>query len=348
MGYYHSTLCMRLQRRLLLLCTFLLIPITVGSDPLPFRIGTGGSEGTYFPIGSLIARAISDTGDAHDGETYHASNLLAFAQRSSGSRVNVEDLSKGLLEAALAQADAVHWAYIGTGHFKDLQPMTNLRTVATLYLESVHLIVRHDSQIKDITDLKSKRVSLDEVGSGTLLNVQLILEAFNLSNDSMDVVYLKTVDAIKRLRENQLDAFFVVAGYPINAVTELVSEGKAKVIPITGPIVDQLAKEVPFFNPDTIPAGTYANDAGIQTLGVGAQLIVNSKLPNELIYNITGMLWSDKTQALLQKGHPKGAEINLDSALIGIEVPLHPGAARFYKEQGLWPDDIARTPGQKQ
>jgi len=306
------------------------------AEPKAFRIGTGGSGGTYLPIGSLIAEAISGTSDYHRDYSFYEPELVAVAQRSTGSASNVTDVSEGLLEAGLAQADVVHWAYTGTGPFDAENPRDNLRGLATLYLESVHLIVRNKANINNISDLVGQRVSLDEIGSGTRLDILPILDAFQVSADSFNAVYLKPSDAIDRIRKDELDAFFIVAGYPVSAVSKLVDDGQARVIPISGPPIDNFSNNSPYFSTDIIPANTYQNEQAIKTLGVPAQLIINSEIGDELAYNITSMLWSSQTLNLLRAGHPKGNDVALESALVGMELPLHPGAERFYREAGLF------------
>lgn len=135
------------------------------------RIGTGGSGGSYLPIGTLIAGSYSEL-----------DSVLAIAQRSNGSVSNVLDMGQGLLEAALAQSDIVHWAYRGDESFVDTGPIDNLRTLASLYLESLHFVVGADSGIKDLNDLSGKRVSTDEIGSGTQINVQHVLRSQGLAD----------------------------------------------------------------------------------------------------------------------------------------------------------------------
>jgi len=142
-------------------------PTITAADAVIIRLGTGGSAGTYFPIGSLIAKAISGPVGIHKDQTFYERELIAVAQRGTGSDSNVQDVSQGLLEAGLAQADIVHWAYTGSGPFENEPARDNLRGLASLYVESVHLIARSDAGITTINDLENKRVSLAEVGSGT-------------------------------------------------------------------------------------------------------------------------------------------------------------------------------------
>lgn len=304
------------------------------NDVYPFRIGTGGNTGTYLPIGSLIASGISGQASVQQCEKCAATKILALAQRSSGSAANLEDISAGLLESGLSQADVVYWAYHGAGPCAGSEPNTGLRTIATLYFESLHLIVHADSGINQLSDLVGKRVAVDEVGSGTQLIVQNVLQTLSIESDDLQPVYLKMPDAIDRLRLRQLDAFFVIAGYPLVGLAKLLEDEVGRVVPISSQNVSTLLLDYPFFTGDKIPADTYGNDESIETLAVPAQLIVSADLDDDLVYQITSLLWSDATLDLLGRGHPKGREVRFSTALLGMSAPLHPGAERFYRQRG--------------
>lgn len=309
------------------------------SEHTLFRIGTGGTAGTYLPFGTIISESLSGSTGLLKSSPHFMPDLVAVAQRSLGSASNVEDISANLLEAGFAQADVAHFAYTGTGPYAGKPALNTLRGVASLYLESVHLVVRADSNINGIADLRGKRVSLDEFGSGTQVEMKVILSAFDIALTEMSIVYLKAPEAIYRLNDNQLDAFFMVAGFPVKAVTELVNEGKARVVPIDGDVVNTLLEEQRFLSIDSIPQGTYSNDNDIPTLGVPAQLIIDAKLNDEFVYKITSLLWNQKTLDRLKQGHPKGNDLSMNAALKGMSIPLHSGAARFYADKGLTLDE---------
>lgn len=292
------------------------------------RFGTGGDAGTYFPVGSAIARAF----DQHRGPD--GSALLTLPQRSNGSVANVHDLSNGLLELGLSQADVAYWAHTGKGPFRG-GPLTGLRAIATLYGESVHLVTRRGSGINSVRDLRGRRVSLDEPGSGTLANVRLILDAFSLSGSDLDVVHLKPEDAAEHILTGELDAYFVVAGYPALAVTELVAQGAARLAPIDGAPVEKLLARRQFFIRDTIPSGTYMNTPDVATLSVGAQLLVNEGVSSEVVYRLTSSLWHPDAAELLSASHPIAQRINVTDSLEGLATPLHDGARRYYEEIGM-------------
>ncbi len=333
-----GTNCNVVAALVVILTLLVLVPMpSAATERILFRIGTGGDSGTYYPIGSLIAKALSNSSVAGtvsgtvSGGSGVNNRLLPFVQRSTGSQANLADISSGLLEAGLAQADVVHWAYNAAGPFSGALPQTNLRTVATLYSENVHLVVHRDSGISRISDLVGRLVSVDELGSGTRLNIPYILNAYGVDAGQLKTVFLKPIDAMDRLRKKQLDAFFIVSGYPVNGLAALVEEGVASVLPIAGPNVQSLLQQYPFFTVDSIPANTYADTAAVTTLAVPAQLMVDASLDDELVYQITEELWHPRTARLLAAGHPKGKDVRFDSAVNGLIAPLHPGAERYYR-----------------
>ena len=309
------------------------------ADQRIIRIGTGGGNGTYFPIGSLIAESMTrDAGGSLLEQ--ESSDLIVLPQRSSGSVANVTDINDGLLESGLAQADVVHRAYHGLGPFAQTGPITSIRALATLYFESLHLVAHIDSGIEGVADLVGKRVSVDEIGSGTELDVRPIMDAFDISNDELKMVFLKPADSIDRLKQGQLDAFFIIAGYPVTGVAELIKAGTARLVPIAGPVIDRLLKDHPFLTTDQIPANTYSSSSAVKTLAVAAQWIISADVDEALVFAMTERLWSDDTKTRLTEGHSKGSDIRISSALKGIGIPLHAGAFRYYEGIGMAVSDL--------
>ena len=302
--------------------------LALAQAPAFFRIGTGGTAGTYYPVGGLIANAISGTGGGVQG-------LVATAVASNGSVANINAISGGSSESGFSQSDVAYWAYTGTGLFDGKGKIDQLRTIATLYPETIHLVARKDSGIKSVTDLKGKRVSLDEPGSGTLVDARIVLGAYGLTEKDVKAEYLKPGPAGDRLRDGALDAYFFVGGYPTGAISELATSSGITLVPISGPEADKLLKDYQFFSKDTVPAGTYKDVAETQTISVNAQWLTSAKQPDELVYNIVKALWSEQSRAALDSGHAKGKLIRLETATNGLGVPLHPGAEKFYKEKGL-------------
>jgi uncharacterized protein len=261
--------------------------------------------------------------------------LVSTAVATNGSVANVNGIVGGNMESGFTQADVAYWAYTGTGSFEGKPKIDELRTIANLYPESVHIVVKKGIA-KSVADLKGKRVSLDEPGSGTLINARAILAAYGLSEKDIKPEYVKPNQAADKLKDGSVDAFFITGGYPLAAVSELITgTGGVEILAITGPEADKLKKDAPFFATDEIPAGTYKDIGAVKTLAVGAQWVTSSKQSNDLVYAIVKGLWSEKTRAVLDTGHAKGKLITPANALKGLAVPLHPGAEKFYKEAGL-------------
>ena len=303
-----------------------------------FRIGTGGVAGTYYPIGGMIAHAVSNPpGDrpCEQGGSCGPPGLVAIAQSANGSVANVEDMRQRNLESGFVQSDIAYWAYTGTGTFSGGPPITELRSIASLYPESIHIVTRNKAGIDSVRDLIGKRVSLDEPGSGTLIDAQLVLNEYGISRQDIEVEYLKPDVAVKRIKANKLDAFFFVAGYPARAVSELAADTDIKLLPIDGPEADRLVASHRFFAREAIPAGVYEGIDRVETVNVGAQWLVSASVDEETVYGITRTLWSENSRKLLDNGHVKGKHITLQTALQGIAVPLHPGAKRYYRELGI-------------
>jgi len=311
----------------------------VAQDIKFFRIGTGGTAGTYYPIGGLIANAISNppgSRPCNDGGSCGAPGVVATAVASNGSVANINGIQSGSLESGFTQSDVAYWAYTGTGVYEGKPKVADLRLIANLYPETIHLVARKGANIKSVADLKGKRVSLDEPGSGTLVDARIILAAYGITEKDIKPEYLKPNQSGDKMKDGGLDAFFFVGGYPTSAIAELASAGAGvDLVPVTGPEVDKMLKEYGFFSHDTIPANTYKGIGETKTIAVGAQWVTSAKQPEALIYEITKAMWNDNSRKLLDAGHAKGKAITKASATAGAGIPFHPGAEKFYKEAGL-------------
>lgn len=312
--------------------------IAAAQDLKFFTIGTGGTAYTYYPVGGVIANAISKPPGSREcdaGGSCGVEGLIASAVSSRGSVDNVNAIVSGLRNSGFAQSDVAYWAYTGTGTMEGKEPAEDLRTIAALFEEHIHLVALTDSGIDSVADLKGKRVSLDEPGSGTYVDANLILEANGLALEDVTAEALKGGAASEALRNGKIDAFFVVAGYPTGSLVELASAADIKLVPIDGAGAEALVEKYGFFAASDIPEGAYEGVATTPTVAVGAQWFTSAKEDDDLIYEITKALWNDNSRKLLDVGHAKGKTITPETALSGIGVPLHAGAERFYKEAGL-------------
>ena len=321
---------------------FILVVVLMGGavshaqDIRFFRLGTGPSNGTSYPLGELIAGAISNPPGGREcekGGSCGVPGLIAVAQSTAGSVGNVETIGKGGLDGAIVQADVAFWAYYGAGIYTPGGAIRELRAVANLFRESLHLVVRADSDVVSVANLRGKRVAMGEPGSGTLVDAQLIVKAFGLKEADLRPAYLKTGQAIDQMVEGKLDAMFLAGLAPSPEIAELAERLPIRLVPITGAEVEELRKTTPFFVETAIPGGLYKGaDQTTPTLGIGALFVVSSKVNEETVYGITKALWHKSTRATLDAGKPEGKRIQLESALQGVPIPLHPGAERYYRE----------------
>jgi TRAP transporter TAXI family solute receptor len=288
-----------------------------------FRIGTGGTGGTYYPVGGMIANAVSTP----------TINVSAVA--TNGSVANVNGIVGGSMESGFSQADINAWAFTGTGIYEGKPKIEELRVIANLYPESVHVVVKKGANIKSLADLKGKRVSIDEPGSGTLVNARALLGAYGVTERDIRPEYLKQVQSAEKFKDGSLDAYFQTTGFPQGTLSELAATNGFELLPIDGEQRDKIMAQYKFFAKDRIPDGVYKDVKGVETIAVGAQWTTSSKQPDDLVYEITKALWNDKTRALMDAGHAKGKEIRKETALQGVGIPLHAGAEKFYKEIGL-------------
>ncbi|MEO8132405.1 MAG: TAXI family TRAP transporter solute-binding subunit [Betaproteobacteria bacterium] len=315
------------------------VPSVQAQAPSFFRIGTGGTAGTYYPIGGLLANAISNAPGSRpcaEGGSCGVPGLIATAVASNGSVANINGITSGSMESGFTQSDVAYWAYTGTGTYEGKPKVGGLRLIANLYPESIHLVARKGAGIKSPADLKGKRVSLDEPGSGTLIDAKLVLGAYGITEKDIKPEYLKPNQAGDKLRDGGLDAFFFVGGFPAGAISELAAAGGGiELVALAGPEIDKLRAQYSFFAADAIPANTYKGVAETKTISVGAQWVTSDKQSDDLIYQVTKALWNANTRVLLDSGHAKGKAIQKATAIAGAGIPLHPGAEKFYKEAGM-------------
>ena len=300
-----------------------------------FRIGTGGAGGTYFPIGGLIANAISSPPGARScekGGTCGVPGLVAIAVSTNASVFNMNAIQAGNLDAGLAGAQSVTQGFNGEGKFVG-NKKDKVRVIANLYPEDMHLVTPKGVHFKSLKDLNGKRVGVASAGSGTQVSVRMIIKHYGIKAKEHE---LGVKQSTQRLADGQLDAFFYAAGTPLSSLIQLGSTKGFELYKFTASEQKAINGIIPYYVESTIPAGTYENiKYDVTTVAVNGQLVTSIDQPADLIYGITKALWSKKTRGLLDKGHAKGKAIRLETALKGVLVPLHPGAEKFYKEKGM-------------
>ncbi|MEE9587012.1 MAG: TAXI family TRAP transporter solute-binding subunit [Hyphomicrobiaceae bacterium] len=306
-----------------------------------FRIGTGGAGGTYFPIGGLIANAISNPPGSKacdKGGSCGVPGLIAIAQSTNASAHNVTAINSGQMEAGLTGAATLYFAYHGEGKFKG-KAKPKLRIIAKLYPEDMHLVLKKGMKINSLGDLMGKRVGIAQAGSGTQIAVEMILGQYGVNRGNIDEAELNNSQSAERIADGHLDAYFYVAGTPVAAMIQLDNTKGMEIYSFSDAEVAAAHKILPYYGQSKIPAGTYAGVSyDVNTIAVNGILVTSIDQDEQLIYDVTKALWNKTTRKLLDTGHAKGKVIRKETALDGIKglnVPLHPGAARYYKEAGI-------------
>ena len=306
-----------------------------------FRIGTGSAGGTYFPIGGIIANGISNPPGSRPcdkGGTCGVPGLVAIAQSTNASAHNVTAINAGQMEAGLTGAATLYFAYHGEAKFEG-KKKPKLRVIANLFPEDLHLVLPKGRSLGSLKDLKGKRVGIAQAGSGTQIAVEIILGEQGINRGNIDEAELNNSQSAERIADGQLDAYFYAAGTPVAAMIQLDNTKGMELYSFSQEEIVASNKAVPYYVPSVIKAGTYAGvQYDVNTLAVQGILVTSSDQPEDLIYEITKAMWNKTTRKLLDNGHAKGKVIRLETALKGIDglnVPLHPGAERYYKEVGL-------------
>lgn len=287
-------------------------------------IATGGPAGTYYPLGGAMAKILNES-------DY---NFEATAQSTGASIENIELITIGDAEIGIIQNDSAYYAAEGIELFKDRGEYKNLKGLASLYPEVIHIITRANSGIESVSDLKGKNVAVGAPGSGTELVAKQILDAYGITyNDLGKADYLSFDEATEGIISGQIDVAFVVAGVPTSAVTELATTHDIKLVSIDEEMANKLADEYPYFTPYSLETTEYKQEADVPTIAVQAILAVDEGMSEETAYNITKLIFENLDQ--LANAHAMGKMITLDGALEGMSIDVHPGALKYFEENGI-------------
>ncbi len=295
----------------------------VASAATYMSVATGGTSGTYYAVGGALAAAVTKEG-----------KIQCTAETGNASVANANLIATKGIEIAFVQNDITYWAVNGQLMFQG-KPLKNIRAVASLYPEHVQVVIAKDAGIKSINDLKGKRVGVGAPGSGVEGDVQAIFGVAGLTyKDLKKADFLDFAATSSRFKDNQIDAGFVVAGFPTAAIMDLTTTKDVGLLNFDKAFLDKLHKQYPFFVASKIPGGTYKGiDKDTVTPAVMAILITHEDVPEQQIYDFVSSMFKNLDD--IAAVHAKGKEITLKGALDGLTAPLHPGAAKFYKEKGL-------------
>lgn len=291
------------------------------SEDLFVTIAAGGTSGVYYPIAGAMANVYGDAG--HD----------VSVQATGASVENVNLLQSDQAELAIVMADTVEQAYEGFGAFEGEDPQDNLVAIAGLYPNVVQVITTTDSGIESFEDLEGKRVAVGDANSGVELNARMIFEAHDMTYDDISADYLPYGEAIDQMRNGMLDAAFVTSGVPNSAAMDLASTHDVTVVPIDDDAMNYLNDTYPFFIEDEVPAGTYDNEEDISTPSITNLLVPNPSLSDDEVYELTSLFYENLET--IQSSHEAATDIEIEHFQEGVNIPLHPGAERYFQEQGL-------------
>jgi uncharacterized protein len=299
--------------------------VAVAQQRLFFGIATGGTGGTYYPLGGMLAQLISNKA------TVAGQKVSATAEAAGASVGNAKLLGNKEIESAFVAADIMDAAYNGTGQFQGA-PLKNLRALGALYPETVQLITRADFNINSLRDLKGKSISSGAPGSGQYQLLTDLLKVYGMSRNDVKEDLSSFTQAVDKIKDGNLHATLITAGVPTAAVTDFAQSHALKVIPLTGPEIAELQKQQPYYASVPLPANTYKGQtSAVPTLAVMAVWATHDALPEAVAYEVTKALYENT--AIMGQVHVQGKNIALATATAVGTVPFHPGAAKYLKER---------------
>lgn len=308
------------MKKLLVLALCLLAVTGAFAQQKFISIGTGGTAGTYYPLGGAMAEIWNK----------NIAKMNATAQSTGASIANVNLLRDGKVDVIILQNDVAFYALHGVELLQD-KAYKDIRGMACLYNETVQLVALESSGIKSVYDLKGKKVSVGAAGSGVEANARQILEAAGLTYNDIKVQYLSFGESASNLKDGNIDAAFTTGGFPIAAIQDLAVSRKTVLVPMDKALVDKLMAKWAFYTPTVIPAGTYKGvDVATPSVAVKSMLAVSAKLDANLVYEMLKTMYGNGPR--LVAAHAQGANIKLETALDGMSIPLHPGAEKYFKE----------------
>jgi TRAP transporter TAXI family solute receptor len=310
---------------------------TPESQRISFQIATGPIESSYLRVGEAIARVVSSpAGVARCDEegVCGPAGLIATSRSSSGSIANAIAVNSGRVKSAIVQGDVALAAFEGKGPFKSTGALKNLRSIARLHDETLHLVVASRSGIRRLADLKGKRVSIDGAGTATNFTVRMVLGLANIAPNRLHLSFQSADQAADDMRDGKLDAYFVIGATPLRSVDWIVRRGQARVIGIDASVIAAAAKKYPMLAKTEMPADTYRSSKALMTLDVGSVWLVHKDLPKDIAYGISRSLWNPANRDELRRLGTIASSMKVERAAENLPVPLHPGAQRFYAEVG--------------
>jgi TRAP transporter TAXI family solute receptor len=291
-------------------------------------IGTGGVTGVYYPLGGAICRLVNKSRAKH--------GVRCTVESTGGSVYNINAIRSGELDMGIAQSDWQYHAYRGTSKFASKGPFKDLRALFSVHSESFTVVARRDSGIKQFSDLKGKRVNIGNPGSGQRATMEVVMNAMGWKNSDFALASeLKPAEQSQALCDNKVDAIVYVVGHPNGSIQEATTTCDTVLVPVTGPAIDKLLAAHPYYAKATIPGGMYkGNPKDVETFGVKATFITSTRLPADTAYQVVKAVFDNIGE--FRKLHPAFAHLDPKRMVKdGISIPLHEGAARYFREKGM-------------
>ncbi|AUG55394.1 TAXI family TRAP transporter solute-binding subunit [Thalassospira marina] len=291
-------------------------------------IGTGGVTGVYYPTGGAICRLVNKGRKDH--------GIRCSVESTGGSVYNVNTIRAGELDMGVAQSDIQYYAYNGTGKFEEQGPFKELRAVFSIHPEPFTVVARADSGIKTFDDLKGKRVNIGNPGSGQRDTMDVVMAAKGWSVDDFALASeLKPAEQSQALCDNKIDAMIYTVGHPAGSIQEATTACDSVLVDVSGPEIDKLVADNPYYRIATIPGGMYrGNPDDVKTFGVGATFVSSTKTEDDIVYNVVKAVFENFDD--FKKLHPAFANLKKEEMIKdGLSAPLHDGAVKYYKEAGL-------------
>lgn len=294
---------------------------TQQTETSTLRLATGGSTGTYYAYGGILAGTLNSKMEG----------VNVTVQSTGASKANIFLIEDKEAELAIVQNDVMDYAYNGTDLFAEEGAASGFSAVAGLYAEVCQIVAVEG--INSVEDLKGKSVSVGDAGSGVEFNARQILEAYGLTFEDINVQNLGFGDSADALKDGKIDAFFCTAGAPTTAIVELATTNSINLIGIDDEHAAALIESYPYYTQYIIPAASYVGvDEDVATVAVKATLIASDDLSEDVVYNLLKTIFDNKEE--ITKSHAKGAELDLQYAVEGISIPFHAGAAKYFEEVG--------------
>lgn len=301
------------------LCLVLALSLVACGGATNLTFGTGGETGTYYAFGGALAQYVSGNTD-----------VAVTAVTSNGSKANIEDIAAGDIQLGFVQSDVMSYAYAGTSLFE--APVEGFSVVSAMYMEQVQ-IVTLNPDIKTVADLAGKTVSIGAAGSGVYFNAIDVLGAYGLTEADIEPVYQAFGDSVESLQDGKIDAAFIVAGAPTNAVTTLSTTNDVYLVSLDDEHIDALIAQSPYYSKSVIAADVYGTPEDATTVAIAAVIIASDDVSEEAVYAMTKAIFDNLDT--IEASHAKAAECSLEFAASITDVPYHPGAAQYYAEQGI-------------